>query len=217
MAPQIYQSAVKELTSKSPKSKVGGFHLLKELASVSPDAFKDSNFVEGIVQALVPASSTALKTHALEFLRAVVHPKTAVHFVEKLPDIIKSVLIAVNDVYYKIVAEALRVIGQIVKTMAGVEQFKLEPFIPDISSNVLTKLKLTDVDLEVKDTAMEATGLLVSLLGSKLSSAHQEEFLAILNNRLTNELTRVNSIRTLSQIEKQKLVLVEYLEIQLKH
>jgi len=210
MAPEMHKSVTRELTSKSPKAKIGAFQLLRELANVLPESFKDGSFVEGITQALADKSPSPLKIEALSFLRVVLSPKTAVAFLDQLPVIVKAVYSSVNDVYYKITAEALRVCGQIVKTISnieGVESFDNTPYVGDLYAALLPKLKQVDVDLEVKDGAIETTGLLISLLGSKLQESQINECLEILCTRLSNEVTRLGTVRTIDQIAKAKFSL----------
>lgn len=208
LVPEITKGLQKELTGKSPKTKIGAFQLLKELVKVIPDCLDSSveSFIPGIQQGLDDKASSPLKIEALAFLRAyMAHKGAATVFVPHIQNISTPVLKAISDPYYKINAEALRVLTEIVKILASAEGFNPEPHIPTVYDATLSKLRQLDIDQEVKEGAIECTGLLISLLGDKLNESQVNQCLTILVERLTNEVTRLGTVKTIEQIASSKL------------
>eukprot|EP01127_Copromyxa_protea_P015661 TRINITY_DN4544_c0_g1_i1.p1 TRINITY_DN4544_c0_g1~~TRINITY_DN4544_c0_g1_i1.p1 ORF type:complete len:1238 (+),score=400.75 TRINITY_DN4544_c0_g1_i1:38-3751(+) len=209
LVPDIVKGLQKELTGKSPKTKIGAFQLLKELVKVIPDSLDSSveSLIPGIQQGLDDKASSPLKIESLAFLRAfMAHKGAAAVFIPHIQSISTPVLKATSDPYYKINAEALRVLAEIVKILAGAESgFNPESHIPAVFEATLNKLRQLDIDQEVKEGAIECTGLLISLLGDKLSEAQITQCLTILVERLSNEVTRLGTVKTIEQIASSKL------------
>lgn len=206
---EIVKGLQKELIGKSPKTKIGAFQLLKELVKVIPDCLDSSieALIPGLQQGLDEKASSPLKIEALAFLRAfMAHKGAATVFIPHIQSISSPVLKATSDPYYKINAEALRVLTEIVKILAGAETgFNAEPHIPPVFEATLSKLRQLDIDQEVKEGAIECTGLLISLLGDKLNEGQISQCLSILVERLSNEVTRLGTVRTIEQIASSKL------------
>jgi len=209
LVPDIVKGLQKELTGKSPKTKIGAFQLLKELVKVIPNCLDSSveALIPGIQQGLDDKASSPLKIEALAFLRAfMAHKGAAAVFIPHIESVSAPVLKAISDPYYKINAEALRVLTEIVKILAGAETgFNVEPHIPAVFEATLSKLRQLDIDQEVKEGAIECTGLLISLLGDKLNESQVNQCLSILVERLSNEVTRLGTVRTIEQIASSKL------------
>lgn len=209
LVPEIVKGLQKELIGKSPKTKIGAFQLLKELVRVIPDCLDTfvESFIPGIQQGLDDKASSPLKIEALAFLRAyMAHKGAAAVFIPHIQNISSPVLKAISDPYYKINAEALRVLTEIVKILAGAEPgFNPEAHISPVYEATLTKLRQLDIDQEVKEGAIECTGLLISLLGDKLNESQINQCLSILVERLSNEVTRLGTVKTIEQIASSKL------------
>jgi len=209
LVPDIVKGIQKELVGKSPKTKIGGFQLLKELVKVVPDCLDTfvESFIPGIQQGLEEKASSPLKIETLAFVRAfMAHKGASAVFIPHIQSISVPVLKAISDPYYKINAEALRVLTEIVKILASAESgFDPTSHIPPIFEATLNKLQQLDIDQEVKEGAIECTGLLISLLGDKLKDAEVNKCLSILVERLSNEVTRLGTVKTLEQIASSKL------------
>ena len=70
---------------------------------------------------------------------------------------------------------------------------------------LLPKLKAQDIDQEVKEEAIRCAALLISTVGDRLSDL--EESYQILQDRLTNETTRLTTVSALEQIAASPLKL----------
>ncbi len=109
------------------------------------------------------------------------HPNAALqpHLKALIPPLLK----AVADSYYKISAEALRVVTEVVRVMRtpGVAStFDHKPYVKQLYEPTFGRLKATDTDQEVKDAAINAAGLLISNLGDEVGEKEVKDTLALL-------------------------------------
>lgn len=207
LSPDIVKGLVKELTGKSAKAKIGAFNLLGELATVVPDALDGhvASFVPGIAEALAEKAPSNLKIEALTFLKSCMsHKSAAAVYLPHVDEISRHVIKAVNDPYYKITAEALRVTSQIIKILASSETHDAAPQVGPLYAAIIAKLERLDVDQEVKESAIESSGLLLSLLGNKLSEDQISAVLKLLIERISNEVTFLATVQTIDLIASSK-------------
>jgi cullin-associated NEDD8-dissociated protein 1 len=208
---KVVSSVTKQLMdkkSKNIKTKGGIFTLLRELVLVSDGILSDniSTLVPGIVFCFNDKNTNStLKGEALVFLRLLLstHPPKA--FFPHIKDISPPVIKAVGDHSYKITAEALRVLSELIKVVRPPgEQFDFKPFVRDYFTVTLTKLKALDADQEVKESVINCTGLLLATLGDELKT-ETSECLKILLERLGNEITRLITVKTFAIIASSPL------------
>jgi len=207
LVPDIIKGLVKELTGKSAKAKIGAFNLLTELTTVVPDALDShvASFVPGITGALEDKAPSNLKIEALCFLKSCMsHKSASAVFLPHIEGISKPVLKSVSDPYYKITAEALRVCSQIIKILASSETFDPTPHVGPFFNAISAKLESLGVDQEVKEGAIESSGLLLSLLGHKLTEDQIQAILKILVERISNEVTFLSTVQTIDLIAGSK-------------
>jgi len=194
--------------AKSIKTKIGIFALLRELVSVSDGILTDyvSALVPGVVFVFNDKNSNStLKSESLLFLRLLLpsHPPKVFH--EQIAALSPPVIKSVGDHSYKITAEALRVLSELVKIVrAEGSTFDFKPFIKDYFNVVLSKLKALDADQEVKESAINCTSLLIANLGDQLK-AETPECLKILLDRLGNEITRLVTVKAFATIASSNL------------
>lgn len=219
----IVSNITKQLKQKSIKTRVGAFALLKELVNVLGGGLQAhlKDIVPGVIFSLGDKSTNSnLKIETLTFLRALLssHPEEAFH--AHLKALIPPVLKAVSDPYYKIAAEALRVTTEIVRVLrtltpalasgatpggpATASKFEFKPFVKPIYDATYARLKATDTDQEVKDTAINAMGLIVANLGDELSN-DLKDALGLLQDRLNNEITRITTVKVFARITSSPL------------
>uniref|UniRef100_A0A1A8U0Q3 Cullin-associated and neddylation-dissociated 2 (Putative) n=1 Tax=Nothobranchius furzeri TaxID=105023 RepID=A0A1A8U0Q3_NOTFU len=121
-----------------------------------------------------------------------------------------QVPVIVKDSFYKITSEALLVTQQLIKLMRPQEPtavsaaFDPKPYVKEVFSVTLKRLKAADIDQEVKERAISCMGHLVCHLGDHLESELQG-VLAIFLERLKNEITRLTAVRTITLISASPL------------
>ncbi|TKS71422.1 Cullin-associated NEDD8-dissociated protein 1 [Collichthys lucidus] len=124
--------------------------------------------------------------------------------------LLPPVVACVEDSFYKITAEALLVTQQLVRVMRPQGQtattggFDPKPFVREVFSVTLKRLKATDIDQEVKERAISCMGHMVCHLGDHLRTELQG-VLTIFLERLKNEITRLTAVRTITLISASPL------------
>jgi cullin-associated NEDD8-dissociated protein 1 len=198
----------KMLKEKSQKTRLGAFQVLKALTITLKGGL--DHYVKVIVPAAVHSllekgEQTALKLETLSFLR--------VFLANHKPEVIKphigklsaAIYQRVNDKYYKIIAEALRVCAELVQviksTKGSGEYYKL---VKDLFTNVFDRLQIQDIDQDVKESAIQTMGLILANLGDDLKPEFQKT-LNLLLDRLKNEITRLTTVKTFSVLAEHKV------------
>ncbi|OQR70115.1 cullin-associated NEDD8-dissociated protein 1-like, partial [Tropilaelaps mercedesae] len=208
--PSLVKSLTKQLRKekKSIKTRQGSFHLLTELSLVVPGSLSDH------ISALIPAiqnsfsekeknTSSNMKIDTLSFLQCLIsnHPVTVFH--PHVPVLVPAVVQAVYDPFYKISSEALNVLQLLLRVLRPFDgqpnAFNFSPYVPEIYQCTLVKLKATDIDQEVKERAISCMGQIISVLGDHLREELQA-CLPIFLDRLRNEITRLTTVKALTQI-----------------
>ncbi|KAJ4918525.1 hypothetical protein JOQ06_022826 [Pogonophryne albipinna] len=210
--PLIVKALHRQLKEKSIRSRQGCFSLLSELSHTAPGALETHipALIPGIVFSLTDrSSSSTMRIDALSFLHVLLlsHPPEA--FQPHMQVLLPPVVSCVEDSFYKITSEALLVVLQLVRVMrpqgpsAG-RGFDPKPFVREVFSVTLKRLKATDIDQEVKERAISCMGHMVCHLGDHLG-AELQGVLAIFLERLKNEITRLTAVRTLTLISASPL------------
>lgn len=208
--PNIIKALHKQLKEKSVKSRQGCFTLLTELANVLPGCLTDHipALVPGIVFSLTDKSSTSnMKIDTLSFLHVVLCNHSQEVFHPHVKALLPPVVICIGDPFYKITSEALLVTQQLVKVIRPLDvpySFDAKPYVRDLFSATLKRLKAADIDQEVKERAISCMGQIVCNLGDYLSSDLQPT-LKIFLERLKNEITRLTTVKALTLIASSPL------------
>ncbi|XP_041836296.1 cullin-associated NEDD8-dissociated protein 2 isoform X1 [Melanotaenia boesemani] len=211
--PVIVKALHRQLKEKSIKSRQGCFCLLTELAHTVPGALEEHipALIPGIVFSLTDKStSSTMRIDALSFFHVLLlsHPPQA--FQPHMQVLLPAVLACVEDTFYKITSEALLVTQQLVRVMrpqgetATAGRFDPKPFVKEVFSATMKRLKATDIDQEVKERAISCMGYTVCHLGDHLG-AELQGVLAIFLERLKNEITRLTAVRTITLISASSL------------
>ncbi|XP_044039312.1 cullin-associated NEDD8-dissociated protein 2 [Siniperca chuatsi] len=211
--PVIVKALHRQLKEKSIKSRQGCFCLLSELAHTVPGALEQHipALIPGIVFSLTDKStSSTMRIDALSFFHVLLlsHPPQA--FQPHMQVLLPPVVACVEDTFYKITSEALLVTQQLVRVMRPQGQaataggFDPKPFVREVFSVTLKRLKATDIDQEVKERAISCMGHMVCHLGDHLG-AELQGVLAIFLERLKNEITRLTAVRTITLISASPL------------
>uniref|UniRef100_A0A8C7FBA7 Cullin-associated and neddylation-dissociated 2 (putative) n=1 Tax=Oncorhynchus kisutch TaxID=8019 RepID=A0A8C7FBA7_ONCKI len=207
--PTVVKALHKQLKEKSMKSRQGCFSLLTELANVLPGALGKHipALIPGIVHSLTDKSTSSnMKIDALSFLNVLLCSHPPAVFQPHMKVILPPVVQCVEDPFYKITSEALLVTQQMVKIICplGGRYCSPEPYVKDIFSATLKRLKAADIDQEVKERAISCMGHIVCHLGDQLGGDLQPT-LQIFLERLKNEITRLTAVKTLTLIATSPL------------
>ncbi|KAL2090831.1 hypothetical protein ACEWY4_013094 [Coilia grayii] len=208
--PLVVKALHKQLKEKSMKSRQGCFNLLTELASVLPGALGEHipALIPGIVFSLTDKSTSSnMKIDALSFLHVLLSSHTPEVFHPHINIILPPVVQCVDDSFYKIISEALLVTQQMVRIIRPVDKpssFDAKPYVKEIFSATLKRLKAADIDQEVKERAISSMGYIVSHLGDQLGGDLQPT-LQIFLERLKNEITRLMAVKTITLVAASPL------------
>uniref|UniRef100_A0A8D0CZ05 Cullin-associated and neddylation-dissociated 1 n=2 Tax=Sander lucioperca TaxID=283035 RepID=A0A8D0CZ05_SANLU len=207
--PMIVKALHKQLKEKSVKTRQCCFNMLTELVNVLPGALTTHIpvLIPGIIFSLNDKSSSSnLKIDALACLHVIMvtHPAHAFH--AHVPALVPPVVACVGDPFYKITSEALLVTQQLVKVIRPLDNlsessdsFDPSPYINDLFTCTIKRLKAADIDQEVKERAISCMGQIICNLGDRLP-AELPGTLLIFLERLKNEITRLTTVKALTLI-----------------
>ncbi|KAH0549044.1 cullin-associated NEDD8-dissociated protein 1 [Cotesia glomerata] len=208
--PLIVKAIHRQMKEKSIKTRQDCFSLLKELVLVLPGALTNHipALIPGIQYSLSDKNSSSnMKIDALAFVHTllVTHQPEAFHpfMVVLAPPIIT----AVSDPFYKITAEALLVLQQLVQVIRPHNK-PVNPEFAVISTEIyrstLSRLKTADIDQEVKERAIACMGQIIAHLSDTLND-QLPVCLPIFLDRLRNEITRLTTVKALTCIAASPL------------
>ncbi|KOB74043.1 putative Cullin-associated NEDD8-dissociated protein 1 [Operophtera brumata] len=163
----------------------------------------------------------AARIETLVFVVCLVRGHSGAAMRAHVPALMPAVLACVHDPFYKVTAEALRVLQTLVKVMRPLDNLEggvgsevemaieppskeLQAFIPAMYECTLVRLRATDMDQEVKERAIAACGQLLCHFGDYL----QPELpvcLPIFLERLRNEITRLTTVKALTKVASSPL------------
>uniref|UniRef100_A0A0A9YSQ6 Cullin-associated NEDD8-dissociated protein 1 n=2 Tax=Lygus hesperus TaxID=30085 RepID=A0A0A9YSQ6_LYGHE len=198
------------MKERSIKTRQDCFALLKELVTVLRGALTNH------IPALIPGiqysmgdrnSSSNMKIDTLSFLHCLLttHPPEVFHV--HMNVLVPPVVTAVSDTFYKITAEALLVLQQLVRVLRPIDapnSFDFAPFTNEIYQCTLVRLRAADIDQEVKERAISCMGQIISCLGDNLQS-ELPTCLPIFLDRLKNEITRLTTVKALTKVAASPL------------
>uniref|UniRef100_A0A673ZV69 Cullin-associated and neddylation-dissociated 1 n=1 Tax=Salmo trutta TaxID=8032 RepID=A0A673ZV69_SALTR len=203
--PMIVKALHKQMKEKSVKTRQCCFNMLTELVNVLPGALTlhIPVLVPGIIFSLNDKSSSSnLKIDALSCLYVVLcnHQPQVFHPHALVPPVVACV----GDPFYKITSEALLVSQQLVKVIRPLDQperdtFDASPYITDLFTCTIKRLKAADIDQEVKERAISCMGQIICNLGDSLGD-DLPGTLHIFLERLKNEITRLTTVKALTLI-----------------
>lgn len=208
--PIIVKAVHRQMKEKSIKTRQDCFSLLKELVLVLPGALTNH------IPALIPGiqyslgdknSSSNMKIDTLAFVHTLLVTHHAEVFHAHMSVLAPPVIAAVSDSFYKITAEALLVLQQLVQVIRPHGK-PCNPEFAAISSELysstLARLRTADIDQEVKERAIACMGQILAHLGDSL---HEELpiCLPIFLDRLRNEITRLTTVKALTCVAASPL------------
>ncbi|KAH7701290.1 Cullin-associated NEDD8-dissociated protein 1, partial [Aphelenchoides avenae] len=204
--PQLMRAINRQLKAKNLKTRHECFVLLSHLLNAIPGALK-GYFAQltGPIQASMAdkASDGNMKINTLHFVTVALNTHEPATLYPHVPVLSALITEAVKDSFYKIAAEALIAVQSLIRVQrpqVGEEQFDYKPFVPSIHDAILSKLKIADIDQEVKERTIVATGLFIATFADNLPDAQLRESLAVLLDRLRNEMTRHVTVKALNTV-----------------
>lgn len=203
--PGIVKAVHLQMKEKSIKTRQDCFALLKELVIVLPGALTNH------IPALIPGiqyslgdknSSSNMKIDTLAFVHCLLTSHAPEVFHSHMVVLVPPVIAAVGDSFYKITAEALLVLQQLVKVIRPLDtpsNFDFTPFTFGLYNCTLVRLKAADIDQEVKERAISCMGQIICNLGDYLQG-ELHTCLPIFLDRLRNEITRLTTVKALTKV-----------------
>ncbi|KAH7637047.1 cullin-associated and neddylation-dissociated 1 isoform X1 [Dermatophagoides farinae] len=220
--PKIVRSLDRQLKEKSIKTRQCCFALLSELVQILPNALADpineadekknylNNIIPGILYSLNSNnSSSSMKIEALAFLNILFKNHDAQVFQNYFNALITEIRKAVSDDFYKISGEALIVLTelvQIIRPSLSIDSNVIDSnsgafgYLDTLYSMTYDKLKASDVDLEVKESAINCMAQIICTFGDHMNDEYLFRTFALFLERLKNETTRLTCVRALIKI-----------------
>ncbi|KYR00775.1 HEAT repeat-containing protein [Tieghemostelium lacteum] len=206
--PKLVSSISKSLSDKSIRIKVGAFSLLKELVTVCPSCLEKNvgQLVSGINLSLGEKNANSnLKIEVLIFLKLLLSNHPAEIFRDHYQSLSTHIIKCINDSYYRISSEALRVCQEFINVLSPLVRpsgnlSATTPLLQSLYQAIYQQLEKQDIDQEVKESAISCMGTLIANFGDAFPKETLKPCLAILLERLDNEITRVVTVKVLSRI-----------------
>ncbi|CAE7776498.1 CAND1 [Symbiodinium sp. CCMP2456] len=192
----------KQMRSKAAKTRQGALTLLRTLSECIPQHVEPNlpQVKDELLRAM-KESNSSMRLDSLVFIRHLAeYFLTAATFQQLAPELCPLFLTCCSDTYYKSIAQALRAIGAFVYTLRpspDAASSELKVMLP-VYEVLKSKLLATDIDQEVKESALECLGHLVACTGDlpDFQPAIQD-CLPSFVERIKNEVTRTTAIKAL--------------------
>jgi cullin-associated NEDD8-dissociated protein 1 len=119
-----------------------------------------------------------------------------------LPILLSDICKCVQEDWYKVISEALRVLMEIPGLLALGSATKAEKdeVATSLYDAIEPRLSEHDLDQEIKECALSASASLISVLHASLTSDQKNRILTLLLERLKNDTRRIAAIKTLSKV-----------------
>jgi len=229
LSPAIVRGIARLVKQNSTPTKQLAITLLRDLIVVQHGALADnmSKVIDALLDAVkssasssagsasiiaggaAAASGSKMRIEALQLISAICDTHSSKVIAPYIGSIVPSIVLAIRDRYYKISSEALLTVESIVKVLtpprsAGSEKER-KTHLSDIYDAILSRATATDADLEVRQRAIHALGVLLGRTSAssnaKLITADKRiRSLGVLHDRLKNEITRVSAVKAVDLV-----------------
>lgn len=231
LSPAIVRGVSKLLKQNSIPTKQASVTLLRDLVLVQNGGLSDSlgKVVEPLLDAVKSSGATAtgsasastsvggaaaasgskMRIEALQLISAICDTHSSKVVAPYIGSIVPSIVTAIKDKYYKVSSEALLAIESLIKILtpprsAGSEQQR-KLHVGSIYDAISTRAVATDADLEVRQRAIHALGVLLARTSGSgnvklLMTTNKSKALAILQDRLKNETTRLSGVKAVDLV-----------------
>jgi cullin-associated NEDD8-dissociated protein 1 len=195
----------KQMRSKSPKTRQGALSLLRVLAECLPQHIEPNlpTLKDELVRSM-KESNSSMRLDALIALRHLTENYASPAIYQQLAPMLCPLLLqCCNDSYYKSIAQSLRCMGVYVyplRPTAPQTSPQLSEMVP-VFEVLRVKLMATDIDQEVKESALECFGHLMACVGDLPAfQAALQSCLPPFVERVKNEVTRSIAIKALKNM-----------------
>mmetsp|Transcript_19663 Transcript_19663/g.36390 ORF Transcript_19663/g.36390 Transcript_19663/m.36390 type:complete len:1244 (+) Transcript_19663:1-3732(+) len=221
--PKLIKISCKVLRDKkATKTKSAVLTMLREVTVLVRGGFEEhlTELLPLVLDACHLERESSLVHDALMFLGQVIQVHQPKHIQPHLKEICPQILACVSAEWYKIVAEALKVVSAMIGVIRPKQSFdgREDDVMSDaiaIPSNaselvqscfvaVLPRLQTHDIDMEIKENAISCMGTLFSRTGDMLTS-ELDSVLSLLQERLSNETTRLSALKCIEEIASSRL------------
>ena len=229
LSPAIVRGVSKLLKQNSIPTKQASVTLLRDLVLVQNGGLSDSlgKVIEPLLDAIKVSAATAtgsasasvggaavasgskMRIDALQLISAVCDTHSSKIVAPYIGAIVPSIVMAIKDKYYKVSSEALLAIESLIKILtpprsAGSEQQR-KLHVGSIYDAITTRAVATDADLEVRQRAIHALGVLLARTSGSnnsklLTASDKSKALSILQDRLKNETTRLSAVKAVDLV-----------------
>ena len=155
------------------------------------------------------ATGVSLRIESLNLVRAITDTHSTLDLLPFMKMLIPGLVSAITDKYFKVSSEAIHVSESLVRALtppraSGNEQ-GLADYLDDIFESVLEKARANDTDLEVRQRAIHALGMILAQTSGQdasglLSKAKRAKATDVLLERLSNETTRIAAVKAIDII-----------------
>lgn len=228
LSPAIVRGVAKLLKQNSIPTKQSAITLLRDLVLVHNGGLSDtlSKVVEPLVDAVrssgnsnvaatvsigsaAAATGSKMRIETLQLISAICDTHSSKIIAPYIGSIVPGVIAAIKDKNYKVSSDALLSIESIIKVLtpprsAGSEQQRRQN-LSSIYDVVLTRATATDADLEVRQRAIHALGILLARTSGSsnaklLTADNRSKALGVLQDRLRNETTRISAVNAVDLV-----------------
>ncbi|KAI5461607.1 armadillo-type protein [Mariannaea sp. PMI_226] len=228
LTPQIVKAITKQLKGKTIPTKQAVISLIDDIVSVQHGGLAEyfdevigpiieaikptgSGTVSSLASAGGPSSATpsTLRVTALKLVSDISKTHSSSILQPYLTKIVTGVTSAVHDRFYKISSEAIRTSEELVKAITPPRSKNAGPKYKDelnkLYTVILDRASANDADAEVRQRAIHALGVLISRTSgaegaNMLTTDKRKDALAVLQERLKNETTRLAAVRAIDNV-----------------
>mmetsp|Transcript_16504 Transcript_16504/g.23461 ORF Transcript_16504/g.23461 Transcript_16504/m.23461 type:complete len:1396 (+) Transcript_16504:70-4257(+) len=219
--PAILKASINQLTLKKGgiRTKSSALKLLSTL-SISPGGIGGAEQIESVFtniksilkddgETVSGSSNKALILDALSMVKTAI--TSGQHEISDLmkaisQEILPELCKAVEESWYKITSEALRVLAEIphLLILSTCDNSQKRAITEKLYASILPRLAEPCLDQEIKECALVASASLLSILHEMLPSEQSEKILQLLVERVKNESTRIPAIKAFIYITSNK-------------
>ncbi|KAH9253336.1 hypothetical protein BASA81_008687 [Batrachochytrium salamandrivorans] len=184
--------------TKQPKSKIAIVQVITKVVQVLGGKGLDSSKVDGLLPLVlqnVKDRNANLKLESLLLIKTLVGLEATGITLQHLQQIKPAVLKCVDADWFKVVSEALKCVSALCGRWKRLGEDKDGA---QLLNAIMPRLRQADIDLEIKNCAIDAAGQIVSCF--TLTSDLDKQTLQILLDRVKNESSRIAALRAFERI-----------------